>query len=136
MCVWLIATGVASKPSFRNYPHIEDMVGDAVENCSKALTKFDATKTQNPFGYFTQTVYNAFFRRIDLEKKQLAIKHKYATKMVVFNELVEHAVDGEDHQITPLTVDNTYMSDNAAALDKKRDEAKVKRQSKAKNRAK
>lgn len=130
-CIWLIAEGFASKPSYRNYPHIEEMKGDAIENCSKALIKFDRTRT-NPFAYFTQITYYAFLHRIGLEKKQLAIKHKLSTRTVIFDEHIEHSVDGEDHHVSTFDLDNSYMSDNAAAVDQQRADAKKKRQTKAK----
>lgn len=126
-CISLIATGIASKPSFRNYPHIEDMIGDAVENCSKALYVFNPEKTRNPFGYLTQTVYNAFYRRIDMEKHELAVRHRYAVKMAVFDEHFEQGADGEEHVVSILDSTSSYMSDNAAAVEKKRQEARNKR---------
>jgi DNA-directed RNA polymerase specialized sigma24 family protein len=67
------------------------MIGDAIENCLRYLHNFNPEKTNNPFAYFTQIVYNAFLRRIEKEKKQLYIKHKSFENSIVMNTLVDMA---------------------------------------------
>jgi hypothetical protein len=52
------------------------MVSDGIENCLMYFENFDATKSKNPFAYFTQVIYFAFLRRIQKEKKQLYVKYK------------------------------------------------------------
>lgn len=59
--------------------YAEEFTLDGIENCVAAVDNFDPAKTQNPFGYFTQIAYNAFVRRLLLEKKQQYIKHKNFT---------------------------------------------------------
>jgi len=71
-----IATGLASKYNFSNYPFKEELIGDAVENCLRYIDNFDPAKSNNPFGYFTQITKFAFYRRIDSEKSVLYTKYK------------------------------------------------------------
>lgn len=75
-----IATRLADKGSFANYTYKDDFIGDAVENCLRYASGFDASKVREggsgAFSYFTQIAYCAFLRRIDREKKQAAIKFR------------------------------------------------------------
>lgn len=65
-----------SKMSFINYPFKDEMIGDAIENCVRAVHSFDPEKSTNPFSYFTQVAYFAFIRRITKEKVQGFVKYK------------------------------------------------------------
>lgn len=75
-CFYQIARNMAKKPNFSQYTFKDDMIMDAVENCLLYMHNFDENKTRNPFAYFSQYAYNAFIRRITLEKKQLYLKYK------------------------------------------------------------
>lgn len=75
-CFLKISTNLRYKTNFINYPFSDDMVSDGIENCLVAVKKFDPLKSENPFAYFTQIVYFAFIRRIQKEKKHLALKYK------------------------------------------------------------
>lgn len=75
-CILLIAENFAKKPSYSQYPFVEDMIGDAVENCVMYIHNFNPEKSNQPFSYITQIVYYAFLRRIMKEKKYLATKFK------------------------------------------------------------
>lgn len=90
-CIMLIAQRLATRPNFVGYSYKEEMIGDAIENCLRYLHNFNPEKTNNPFAYFTQIVYNAFLRRIEKEKKQLYIKHKSFENSIVMNTLVDMA---------------------------------------------
>ena len=85
-CFMKIAEGLSHKPNFINYPHREDMIGDGIENCLMYFENFDATKSKNPFAYFTQVIYFAFLRRIQKEKKQLYVKYKSTEMIGVLDE--------------------------------------------------
>lgn len=74
-CFLKIATHLSYRPNFVNYMFREDMISDGVENCVQYIDRFDIERT-NPFAYFTQIVYYAFLRRIQREKRQMAIKDK------------------------------------------------------------
>lgn len=75
-CFVDIATNLAWRPNFINYPYREEMIGDGIENCLMYCSNFDPEKSKNPFSYFTQIIYYAFLRRIQKEKKQNYIKYK------------------------------------------------------------
>jgi DNA-directed RNA polymerase specialized sigma subunit len=75
-CLMLIATRLASKPSFAGYSYKDDMICDGIANCIEYIDNFDPTKSNNPFAYFTQIIKFAFLRRIEREKKQQYIKIK------------------------------------------------------------
>ena len=75
-CFMKIAEHLSFKTNFANYPYKEEMIGDAIENCIMYAHNFDASKSKNPFSYFTQITYYAFLRRIEKEKKQSYIKFK------------------------------------------------------------
>lgn len=92
-CIMLIAQRLATKPNFYNYSYKDEMIGDAVENCLRYLHNFNPEKTNNPFAYFTQIVYNAFLRRIEKEKKQLYIKHKSFENSMIMNTLVDMSME-------------------------------------------
>jgi hypothetical protein len=71
-----IATHLSFKPNFVNYPFVQEMIGDGIENCLQYIDNFNPEKSKNPFAYFTQIIYFAFLRRIEKEKKQLYTKYK------------------------------------------------------------
>ncbi len=64
-----ITEGIASRPNFRNYTYIEEMKGDGIVDCTRAVMTFNTEKGKNPFGYFSQVVWYAFLGRIEFEKK-------------------------------------------------------------------
>jgi len=75
-CFVDIATNLAFRPNFINYPFRDEMIGDGIENCLMYAHNFNPEKSSNPFSYFTQIIYYAFLRRIQKEKKQNYIKYK------------------------------------------------------------
>jgi hypothetical protein len=75
-CFIKIATHLSYKSNFINYTFRDDMISDGIENCLTAATKFDPSKSSNPFAYYTQIIYFAFIRRIQKEKKHQATKYK------------------------------------------------------------
>lgn len=85
-CFIKIATNLSRKPNFVSYSFREEMIGDAIENCLMYFRNFDETKSNNPFAYFTQVVYNAFLRRIDKEKKELYVKYKSTELLGILDE--------------------------------------------------
>lgn len=89
-CFLEIATNLAKKPNFVNYPFKDEMIGDAIENCLLYCENFDGAKSQNPFSYFTQITYFAFLRRIQKEKKQNYVKYKYLQTMDVDGNLSDY----------------------------------------------
>lgn len=89
-----IATHLASKPNFANYPFIEEMISDGIENSLTYIHNFDPFKYKNPFAYFTTIIKFAFIRRIQKEKRYLYGKHVATQIAEVTNITAE--VQGHD----------------------------------------
>jgi DNA-directed RNA polymerase specialized sigma subunit len=73
---------MATKSNFSGYSFREDMVSDAIENGVSAIESFNPDKSDNPFGYLAITIYYAFLRRIQKEKRNLYTKYKVAENMI------------------------------------------------------
>lgn len=69
---------LGTKHNFRNYSYLDEMIGDAIAACIKALKekKYDPENYNNPFAYFTQIAYNEFRKIIKSEHRETFIKHK------------------------------------------------------------
>jgi hypothetical protein len=85
-CFYKIAEHLSRKPNFVSYSFRDEMVADGIENCLMYFRNFDASKSSNPFAYFTQIVYYAFLRRIMKEKKQLYVKYKATEQIGILDE--------------------------------------------------
>ena len=80
-----ISTNFGKIRSFAGLSYIEDMIGDGILDCTEKVGKFDITKSDNAFAYFTQIVKNAFYRRIMKEQNSANIKTGLITNMSMFN---------------------------------------------------
>lgn len=89
LCFLKIAEHLSRKPNFMSYTFREDMISDAVENCTQYVNNFNPNRSKNPFAYFTQIIYFAFLRRIGKEKKQLYVKYK-ATEQLGLLQDIQH----------------------------------------------
>ena len=105
MCIFQIATRLATKPNFSGYSYKEDMISDGIENCLLYINNFNPEKSQNPFAYFTQIIWYAFLRRIQKEKKQMYIRFKSSQQMLSLGE----TYTGEDLDLQ-LTSSADYMN--------------------------
>jgi len=104
-CFFKIANKLSNRPNFINYSYKEEMIGDAIENCINYVNSFDPEKSNNPFAYFTQIVWNSFIHRIQKEKRQQYIKYKSMNNMIINNE---HFVgDDNFYSISPENYENT-----------------------------
>ena len=98
-CILKICHGLSMNRHFVRYTQHwkEEMVYDAVENCSRAIDNFDPKLSNNAFGYFTQIAFNAFLRRIDKERRHQYIKHKSFESSgmyeYVLDEMITHATE-------------------------------------------
>lgn len=118
-CFLLIANNLAKRPNFSGYMYKDEMVSDGIENCIMYLNNFNPNKYRNPFAYFTQIIYFAFVRRIDKEKKQLYIKHKYMENQMVDNTLFDHTDDAPYMIPGYIDMDNEKMKHLVIDFEKK-----------------
>jgi DNA-directed RNA polymerase specialized sigma subunit len=72
--LWMIAERYSYSHSFANYSFREDMVSFAVTNLVANWHKFDPTKSDNPFAFYTTAVYRSFLQYLSDEKKQREIR--------------------------------------------------------------
>jgi hypothetical protein len=72
IAIYDIANKLASKYNFAHIEYKDEMILDGISTAIKAIhkDKFDPKVTQNPFAYFTQVIFWAFLRRINLETKE------------------------------------------------------------------
>ena len=96
LCFMKIAKGLASRPNFSGYAFLEDMIGDGIENSFRYMHNFDPEKSSNPFAYFTRIIYNAFIRKIGIEKKHLYTKYKAIQHANMYGE----TSDSQSHDST------------------------------------
>jgi hypothetical protein len=94
-CIMKIATHLSYRKNFINYPFREEMVADGIENSLRYIENYDPDKYQNPFAYFTKTIYYAFLRRIEKEKSHLYTKH-VATQLAELHGQTSDRQEGED----------------------------------------
>lgn len=64
----LMARKYANLANFSNYSYIEDMIASGILSCVIAFPKFDATRSNSPFSYFTQVIYHSFLQTLNKEK--------------------------------------------------------------------
>lgn len=72
--LYLIAERYSFSPSFANYSFREDMVSIAVVNLCANWFKFDPTKSDNPFAFYTTAAYRSFLQYLAEEKKHRIIR--------------------------------------------------------------
>ena len=90
----LIATNVANKGNFYNYPFKDEMICDALENMVRYRYNYRSERGA-AFSYFTQYAIFAFISRIKLEKKELTKKAKWVQKIAI-HEFVPHILSDND----------------------------------------
>lgn len=121
-CIYQISTRLATKPNFSGYSYKEDMIMDGVENCLLYIHNFDHTKSSNPFAYFTQTIWNAFLRRIQKEKKQMYIRFKSSHNMMMNGSTYE-SDEVQIHLNTSADYINSFIEDFENKLNKNKEKS-------------
>ena len=98
---------LGTRYNFNGYSYVGIMISEAQENCCKAIIKYDPSKTDNIFNYFTTVAWRAFQFRIIDEKKQNAIKHKYYQHTYRINEIEGQIVsDLSNNEYSNRVIDN------------------------------
>ena len=93
-----VSERMGSRPNFRNYTYIDEMIGDGMVAAVKAMNKFDPHRLGkngevNPFGFISLCVWRAFISRISSEKN--IQKAKIDTMLDPVNEHYS-TLDGEE----------------------------------------
>lgn len=70
LAILQISERLVTRHNFNGYTFREEMVGDGILAALKSIKNFDVEKSQNPFAYFTQIIFNAFVKRINVEKQE------------------------------------------------------------------
>lgn len=94
-CFVKIATKLSYRPNFIGYSFRDEMVSDGIENCLLYFRNYDASKSNNPFGYFTKIIWYAFLRRIAKEKRELAKKYKYIENIDITDIVTQEHDSGD-----------------------------------------
>lgn len=103
--------------------YIDEMQSDAIEKMVAGIDVFDANRIAprsgkiNPFAFFTQITWNAFLNRIDIEKKQQAIKFHNAVA-----NIPEFLISGENSEATTHVLEEYERKQKT-----KKDKAKFKK---------
>lgn len=113
-CLLKISTRLATKPNFSSYTYKDEMISDGIEVCIRYIHNFNPDKSNNPFAYFTQFIYNAFLQRIQKEKKQVYIKGKSFENSAIMNTLVD---SGDSPYFTAIQQTYVIDSDKMAAME-------------------
>lgn len=70
-----ICNRMGSRSNFNGYTYLDEMIGDAILDCTRAVRNYKADHVkQNPFGYFSNIAWRAMLRRIELESNQTKMK--------------------------------------------------------------
>lgn len=82
------------KDNFRNYPQYvrDEMFSNALFKCVKGLDKFDMTRKNNVFSYFTKISWFAFLDVIMLYYKDLNIKRDLLRKFLEKSNMNEETI--------------------------------------------
>jgi len=113
VCIFKIATKLATKGNFVNYSYKEEMISDGIENCISYMHNFNPDKSNNPFAYFTRIIYNAYVLRIQKEKKQTYIKYKAFENAVLVGATTEYGDSDNPNSTEMNNTDNmtSFVSD-------------------------
>ena len=97
-----MANKVGYKYRFRDYTYVDEMISDAIIICLKYMHRFDSKFGNTGFNYLTTLIHNAFFNRINIERKQQYIRSKefvgcYEQNISSF--VADHAVGNDPSEV-------------------------------------
>lgn len=97
--ILLLVKRLLTKGNWRNYPLAvkDELISNSVCDIMNSWYKFDVTKSNNPFAYFTSIANNSFRRTINKEKSYLALKtFMYQYSQCSSSENLKKHIDEED----------------------------------------
>ncbi len=65
----LLVNRYSQRANWRGYSYVDEMIGQSLLQLSEMSLKFDESKSDNPFAYYTRIIQNSFTRVLNTEKK-------------------------------------------------------------------
>ena len=124
-----ICRQVATKSCFNRYSYIDEMISDAVMNCTYGASMFNPNSpVSNALNYFTTIAIQSFLHRIDKEKKQNYIRHSNFVRNYagIDGAILEMAADAND-------VSNRVVEEFEVKQKLRRDKQMIKKNKKMKD---
>jgi hypothetical protein len=101
--ILLIAVKLNSASRFMNYTYRDEMISDGIEHCIKYVHNFDPDRFSSPYSYISMICHNASLRRIEAEKKQVAIK----SALLKNSSTLDMFLTSQDHDT--CVYENSYI---------------------------
>jgi hypothetical protein len=98
-CILKICKGLGSKWNFAQYTWKDELVSDAIVHVLRYIDSFDPDVSTNPFSYFTQTAYNSFMGRFEIERNEQYAKYASILKSAATNEFFQQPDSYSDYEI-------------------------------------
>jgi hypothetical protein len=139
-CIVKICKGLASKWNFAQYTWKDELVSDAILHVLKYIDSFNPEISTNPFSYFTQTAYNSFMGRFEIEREEQYAKYASILKSASTNEFFQQPDSYSDYEIDLSELNMEDIGRFVVDFEKKQAEAKdrqknrIKKPSKKSNR--
>lgn len=121
--IWKLCDSLARRPNFSQYSFRDLMIGDAIEDCIKAVSRgnYDPnaetrSKKPNAHAYFSQCAYWAMVRRIQKEEKEVRTRMNLINSHQ-FGEFIT-AGDSESYNAVQATVEKLRGSYSEVAKTK------------------
>ncbi len=108
-----IATKMSRLHNFVSYSYRQDMISDAILQCTAKFHLFDPEKSNNPFAYYSQITWQSYVGRIKQEQKQTSIKARLINDKVT-SEFVQQNLEN-DTEGTNAFVD--FLKENEIFVD-------------------
>lgn len=126
-CVLKIGENFARTHKYKQYPFIDEMVGDGILVCISYLHNYNYEKYKNPHAYCTFIIERVFWRRIRREKVYLATKQKMMRDVdLTAYETQEFDADEDfKHVLKEIYQANTVQIDVDKPKKKKKDKKKT-----------
>lgn len=106
----LIAENYSNHPWFNRYSYKEDLVGHALLKLCSVWHKFDETKSNQAFSYYTTVTYRAFGEYLKRERKQVRAKNALAVELGVDLALLDQ-LEAEDAATTKSQTTSVAVQD-------------------------
>lgn len=89
----LLVNRYSQRANWRGYSYVDEMIGQSLLQLSEMSLKFDESKSDNPFAYYTRIIQNSFTRVLNTEKKNQRAKDEIlinSGQLPSFSRQMEH----------------------------------------------